>query len=121
MFDAGTTVEDAALWADAILQRTYRGPGDTIEAASFRAEQKYGVPAYTFWSLRYRRPKDILASIYLRLKAAYDAECGRQEAKLRHDLELVRVLPRTADRQALIDTAETALGIVPGGEAGREG
>lgn len=121
MFDAGTTVEDAALWADAILQRTYRGPGDTIEAASFRAEQKYGVPAYTFWSLRYRRPKDILASIYLRLKAAYDAECGRQEAKLRHDLELVRALPRTADRQALIDAAEAALGIAPDGEAGLEG
>jgi hypothetical protein len=88
--NAATTVLEASQWADALLQRTYRGPGDTIEAASYRAEQKYGVPAQTFWALRYRKPNGILAHIYLTLKAAYEAECERQEARLRHELELTK-------------------------------
>lgn len=92
------------------MQRTYRGPGDTIEAASYRAEQKYGVPQQTLWALRYRKPKDVLASIYLKLKAAYEAECGRQEARLRHELELVKALPTTPARAALVADAEAALG-----------
>lgn len=120
MFDAQMTVNEAAVWADTLLHRAYRGPGDTIEAASYRAEQKYGVPAQTFWALRYRRPNGILAHIYLRLKAAYEAECGRQEAKLRHELELVKALPRNQARQVLIDEAEAALGIATG-ETGAEG
>ena len=107
---------EASQWADALLQRSYRGPGDTIEAASYRAEQKYGVPAQTFWALRYRKPNGILAHIYLTLKAAYEAECGRQEARLRHELELVKALPATPDRQALIAETEAALGIAPGRE-----
>lgn len=107
-------VDEAAGWAEALLQRTYRGPGDTIEAASYRAEQKYGVPANTFWALRYRKPKDILASIYKTLQAAYEAECGRQEARLRHELELVKALPSTPARQSLIAETEAALGIAPG-------
>jgi hypothetical protein len=120
VFDGEAVVDEAAHWAEALLQRTYRGPGDTIEAASYRAEQKYGVPAQTFWSLRYRRPKDILASVYRTLQAAYEAECGRQEAKLRHELELVKALPRTADRQRLIDETEDALGTAPS-KTGTEG
>ncbi len=110
MFEAGAVVDDAARWADALLQRAYRGPGDTIEAASYRAEQKYGVPAQTFWSLRYRKPKDILASVYLTLKAAYEAECGRQEARLRHELELAKALQGGAALEAAISEAEAALG-----------
>jgi hypothetical protein len=116
VFEAEATVDEAAGWADALLQRSYRGPGDTVEAATYRAEQKYGVPAQTFWALRYRRPKGILANIYLTLKAAYEAECGRQEARLRYELEMVRALPRTADREALIAETEAALGITPRSE-----
>ena len=107
--DATATVESAASWAEALLQRTYRGPGDTIEAASYRAEQKYGVPATTFWALRYRKPSSILAHVYLRLKAAYDAECGRQEARLRHELELAKALSGGATLAAAISEAEAAL------------
>lgn len=117
VFDGEAVVDEAAGWAEALLQRTYRGPGDTIEAASYRAEQKYGVPANTFWALRYRKPKDILASIYKTLQAAYEAECGRQEARLRHELELVKALPRTSDREALIAEAEAAIAA----QARREG
>ena len=120
MFDAHATVDQAAGWADALLQRVFRGPGDTVEAATYRAEQKYGVPAQTFWALRYRRPNAILAHIYLTLWAAYEAECGRQEAKLRHELELVKALPTTPARAALVAEAEAELGIAPS-KTGTEG
>lgn len=110
MSDAEATVNDATGWAELLLQRTFRGPGDTIEAASYRAEQKYGVPANTFWALRYRKPSGILAHIYLRLKAAYEAECGRQEARLRHEIELARALQGGASLDAAISEAEAALG-----------
>ena len=110
MFDGETVVDEAAGWAETLLQRTYRGPGDTIEAATYRAEQKYGVPAQTFWALRYRRPKDILASVYRTLQAAYEAECGRQEARLRHELEMAKALQGGASLAAAIGEAEAALG-----------
>ncbi len=112
--DGEAVVDEAAHWAEALLQRTYRGPGDTIEAASYRAEQKYGVPAQTFWSLRYRKPKDILASVYRTLQAAYEAECGRQEARLRHELELAKALQGGASLEAAIGEAEAALGASEG-------
>ncbi len=118
--NAATTVLEAAQWAEALLQRSYRGPGDTIEAASYRAEQKYGVPAQTFWALRYRKPNGILAHIYLTLKSAYEAECGRQEARLRHELELAKALGGSATMEAAIREAEAALGSAQG-ETGTEG
>ena len=108
--DADATVSEAVGWAESLLQRTYRGPGDTIEAASYRAEQKYGVPANTFWALRYRKPNSILAHIYLRLKAAYEAECERQEARLRHELELAKALHGSPTLETAISEAEAALG-----------
>ncbi len=110
LYDGEAVVSEATVWAEALLQRTYRGPGDTIEAASYRAEQKYGVPAQTFWALRYRKPKDILASIYRTLQAAYEAECGRQEARLRHELEMAKALQGGATLEAAISEAESALG-----------
>lgn len=110
VFEAEATVDQAAEWADLLLHRAYRGPGDTVEAATYRAEQKYGVPAQTFWALRYRKPSGILAHIYLTLKAAYEAECGRQEAKLRHELEVAKALNGGASLEAAIREAEAALG-----------
>lgn len=70
-----------------------------------------------------RRPRCPVAHVKQpieRLKAAYDAECGRQEARLRHELELVKALPRNEARQALIDETEAALGIAES-KTGTEG
>ena len=71
MFDASVfetdpvkIVANATKWSGALWNKTYEGMGDTQEAAMYRAEQKYGVPAQTFWSLSYRPPKDHLTSIY---------------------------------------------------------
>jgi hypothetical protein len=125
MSDASVTTEEdavrkAAHWAEALLARVHRGPGDNVETAMHRAEQKYGVPAQTFWSLRYRPPKVMAVAAWLRLKSIYEAECGRQEAKLRHELELVKALPPTPARAALVAAAEAELGIAPS-RTGTEG
>lgn len=102
-------VDQAAGWADTLVSRVYRGPGDTIEAAHYRAEQRFGIPAQTFWALRYRRPKDMLVSVWLRLKQAYEAEVERQEAKLRHELEITKALSPTPARLALVREVEAVL------------
>lgn len=114
--DPEKLVAKAAKWASALWNKTYEGMGDTQEAAMYRAEQKYGVPAQTFWALRYRPPKDMMASIYMRLMLAYEAECERQEAKLRHELEITKQLAATPSRLALIAETETVLGSAVGTE-----
>jgi hypothetical protein len=86
-----SVVEQSVFWARELTRREARGPGD-IEAAWHRLQHRYGVPFRTFWALRYRRPKTITADIYLRLCAAYQAECDRQMRKLRHELEITRTV-----------------------------
>jgi hypothetical protein len=122
MSDATVTTEAdavsrAAVWAEKLLSRVHHGPGDNVETAMHRAEQKYGVPAQTFWALRYRRPKAMAVAAWLHLKNVYEAECGRQEARLRHELEITKTLPATPARLALIAEAEAALGQAAGSEA----
>lgn len=112
-------VSKASNWAEALLSRVYRGPGDTIDAAMWRAEQKYGVPAQTFWSLRYRPPKDILASVYLRLQHAYECECELQAARLKHEITLARRMLGDEAHEALLDEAE-ALALYVGRKEGGE-
>ena len=104
-------VTKAAKWAEALLAKVHHGPGDNVETAMHRAEQKYGIPAQTFWSLRYRPPKQMGVAAWSFIKSVYEAECGRQEARLRHELELVKALPATPARAALIAETEAALGI----------
>lgn len=57
-----------------------------------RVSVKHNIDRQTLWSLRYRKPRDIMARAYLRLKAAYEAEIERQEAKLAHELEVTQHL-----------------------------
>jgi len=84
-------VDQAAQWASRLTHAESRGPGD-IENAWRRLEARYGVPWRAFWALRYRRPRDIAASIYLRLQAAYQAECERQMRLLTHELEITKAI-----------------------------
>lgn len=107
--DPAKIVANATKWSKALWKKTYDGMGDTQEAAMYRAEQKYGVPAQTFWALKYRPPKDLLTSIYMRLYAAYYTECERQEAKLRYELEMAKALEGGASLAAAISEAEAAL------------
>jgi hypothetical protein len=114
-------VNQAASWARVLTQCESRGPGD-LPNAWRRLEARYGVPVQTFWALRYRRPKDILASIYLQLSAAYQAECQRQMRKLAHEIHITRRIagadhPAVAQAQAVVDKAngrpEVARGVLP--------
>lgn len=50
------------------------------------------------WRLRYRRPKDVLASVYFTLRSAYEAECARQIDRLAYELELTKATAGTDSR-----------------------
>jgi hypothetical protein len=75
---------DARSWATELIRRESRGPGD-MENAMRRLSNRYGIPWRTFWSLKYRPPSDVLVSVYLQLKTAYEAECQRQERLIAHE------------------------------------
>lgn len=110
--------EQARGWANGLIRASHRGPGDTVEAALHRAARKHGLDPKVLWRLRYRTPRDMLASVYLKVRDAYEAECERQEAKLRHELEITKTLPITADRVRLIREVEAVLGQVEGARRG---
>ncbi len=101
-----TYVADARSWADGLVAREHGGPGDTIDAAMWRAEQRYGIDRQTFWNLRYRPPRDMMVSVYMRLKAAYEMECERQEARLAHELMLTKAVGRDAANSSAVAEAE---------------
>lgn len=109
-------VDEAANWANELIRRQHRGPGDTVEAAMHRASNKYRIDHQTLWRLRYRKPKDMLVKAYVRLKAAYEAEIERQEAKLAHELEITKTLrgthaspsPAEVEAEAVLRARRTA-------------
>ena len=108
----GATVEHASTLAEDLLRWETRGPGDT-ENAMRRLARRYGVPYATFWRLRYRQPKDIYLSVYLKLRAAYDAERSRQLDRLCHDIEKTAAVAgadcdSVRAAQALVDAARRA-------------
>lgn len=102
-------VNDAKLWANKLIAANYRGPGDTVEAAIHRAAVKHGIDPKALWRLRYRTPKDLLFSTWARIKQAHDAECERQEARLRHEIEITKALTTSKTALAAIRAAEAVL------------
>lgn len=111
-------VQQARGWANGLIAANHRGPGDTVEAAIHRAAVKHHLDPNSLRRLRYRTPKDMLASVYLRIRTAYEAECERQEAKLRHELEIAKALPSTPARLALIAETEAVLRSMAGAAGG---
>lgn len=86
---AADYVAEAAKWADdltKVAEQTLASKEAALEAVA----RKTGVNHSTLWSLRYRKPKDIAVSIYMKLKGAYERELVRQEGLLRHDNEISR-------------------------------
>jgi hypothetical protein len=102
-----TTVDQAVSWARRLTHSESRGPGD-MENAWRRLEAKYGIPWRSFWSLRYRRPNEIAASIYLRLQAAYEAECERVLRRTRHELTITKAKAGAA--HAVVAAVEALVG-----------
>ncbi|MDR6432000.1 hypothetical protein J2782_001735 [Brucella pseudogrignonensis] len=66
-------VSNAKGMSEFILERTFRGPGDTVDAAMHRAERLYGAPASWMHRLRYRSIKDMPVSAYAAIARAYEA------------------------------------------------
>jgi hypothetical protein len=105
-------MSDAALlgeatgWAKRLTRAEARGPGD-IENAWRRLEARYGIPWRSFWALRYRPPRNLAASTYLRLQAAYRAECERQIKRLEHEVAITKA--KTGPDHAAVVKAEAVL------------
>lgn len=72
-------VSDARGMSDFILQQSYRGPGDTVDAAMHRAERSFGAPAAWMHRLRYRSIKDMPVSAYAAIARAYRAALEASE------------------------------------------
>ena len=111
-----SVVDEAAGWADMLVRREHRGPGDTIDAARARAARKHKLPEQVLWSLRYRKPKRIWADLYKRLELAVAAEIHSQEARLAHELAITKALTTSQAGRALVHEAEALLGATKGEE-----
>lgn len=81
-------VSSARGMSDFILQSTYRGPGDTVDAAMHRAERMYGAPASWMHRLRYRSIKDMPVSAYAAIARAYKAALEASEKAYAAEREL---------------------------------
>jgi len=98
-----SAVAEAREWAKVLVHREMNGPGD-LPNAMRRVERRHGIPYSMLYSLRYRPPKDMLISAYLRLREAYLAECERQEKLLRHEREIAST--KTLAAAALVRAAD---------------
>lgn len=104
-----SSVEAAVSYANRMIEREARGPGDT-EDAMRRIEARYGVGYWTLWSLRYRRRdlKTIAADQFQRIRNAYLATCEQQLRALEHELALERARSGDVDTD-LVAEAESLL------------
>lgn len=96
-------VIEASTWARELVRLEALGPGDLPNAMA-RIERRHGLPARTLWSLRYRPPKDVFASIYNKLRSAYEFECERQLERLKHEITITK-LKAGADAPAVCAAA----------------
>lgn len=99
---------EAKTWARDLVRLETRCPGDT-ENAMRRLARRYDLSWRVFWTLRYRTPRDVLASVYLKLEAAYRAEIDRQMGLLKHEAAITRLKlgpdhPAVREAEALVGT-----------------
>lgn len=103
-------VNDAQQWADYLIKSEFRGPGDTVEGAIARCGRKHKISHSVLWSLRYRPPKDMLVSVYMTLKNAYEAEIGKLDRKLEEELRRAELLGIDATNSKAYRMARAAMG-----------
>lgn len=108
---AETFVEEASSKAQWLVQREVRGPGDLPQAMR-RIEARYGVPYATLLSLRYRKPRDILISVYVRICEAHRDECERQKRLIEHEAAISNA--RTWVGRSVLAEAEALVGTKDG-------
>lgn len=101
-------VSDARRWSAGLIERERR-KGSKVPAALRDIADRLGIDHGDLWALRYRPPRDIMTSVYMRLKAAYEAECERQEARLAHELMLTKAAGYDATTSSAVAQAEAFL------------
>jgi len=84
------SIADARRWSEFMLQKKYRGIGDTIERAAYEAEKTWGAPASIMLRLRNREVTDMLLSNWVKVKAAYEAACLQVERQAQHQQQLAK-------------------------------
>lgn len=87
--NSAVIINQARSMANELVLRESRGPGDMPNAMR-RLESKYGIPAATFFHLRYRNPKRIWADVFLQLQAAYEAAREHQLRQLQHEIAVTK-------------------------------
>lgn len=81
-------ISEAKGMADFLLAREHRGPGDTIEAAAHRVQNKFGVPSALLMRLRHREVKDMLLSNFASLATAYRRASEKIDRAYEHEREM---------------------------------
>jgi hypothetical protein len=68
-------VNEAKLMSDYMIAKAFRGPGDTVDAAIYRAGKKWGAPTNWLHRLRYRYRdlRDTPGSALINIAVAYQA------------------------------------------------
>lgn len=105
-----TYVEEAKGWADFLVRREFRGPGDTLDAAMARCERKHRIARSVLWGLRYRPPKDMMVSLYMRLRSAYEAELTKLDQRIEEEIRKAELLGTDARNSKAYRVALAALG-----------
>lgn len=112
--DPEKAVEKAASWAKALWMRAGQLYGDKEDTAMHIAAGWAKVPPGVFWKLRYRKPREIGASIYCRLMVAHHEHITSVEGKVAENLIALRALSTTEADRGLVAHMEKYLGLAPG-------
>lgn len=105
-----TYVSDAQGWADFLVRKEFRGPGDTLDAAMARCERKHRIARSVLWGLRYRPPKDMMVSLYMRLYTAYENELAKLDDRIEAEIRKAELLGVDATNSKAYRLAVAALG-----------
>lgn len=107
-------VDKATGWAKALVRRAEAIEGEGRDRAIRAAARWANVTPNTVWSLLYRKPREIGASAFFRLKAAHLKHIESVEAKVAENYIALRALPPSPSRDRLVADMAEFLGIAPG-------
>lgn len=103
-------IDEAKGWADFLIRREFRGPGDTVDAAMARCERKHHIARSVLWGLRYRPPKDMMVSLYMKLRSAYEIELRKLDLRIEEEIRKAELLGQDAGNSKAYRVAVAALG-----------
>lgn len=97
-------VEEASVWAKALVRQECRFPGDYLPAMR-RVARRLGLPFSILWALHYRKPKSLAVERYAALARAYADEQARKYRE-----ERAAITATTALGKALLRALDSLAG-----------